>query len=95
MGYFVLYAYVLLLLLLSCFSCVRLCVTPQTAAHRAPPSLGLSRQEYWSGLPFPSPIHESEKSRELHLQAVVAALSVCYVEALVRLCYVMAAARRA
>ena len=50
-----------LLLLLSHFSCVRLCVTPQTAAHRAPQSLGFSRQEYWSGLPFPSPMHASEK----------------------------------
>ena len=45
----------LLLLLLSHFSRVRLCETPQTAAHQAPPSLGFSRQEYWSGLPFPSP----------------------------------------
>ena len=51
----------LLLLLLSRVSCVRLCVTPQTAAHQAPPSLGFSRQEHWSGLPFPSPVHESEK----------------------------------
>ena len=51
----------LLLLLLSRVSCVRLCVTPQTAAHQAPPSLGFSRQEHWSGLPFPSPMHESEK----------------------------------
>ena len=51
----------LLLLLLSRFSCVRLCATPQTAAHQAPPSLGFSRQEHWSGLPFPSPRHESEK----------------------------------
>ena len=50
----------LLLLLLSRFSRVRLCVTPQTAAHQAPPSLGFSRQEHWSGLPFPSPMHESE-----------------------------------
>ena len=49
------------LLLLSCFSRVRLCATPQTAAHQAPPSLGFSRQEHWSGLPFPSPMHESEK----------------------------------
>ena len=31
------------------------------AAHQAPPSLGFARQEYWSGLPFPSPMHESEK----------------------------------
>ena len=49
------------LLLLSHFSRVRLCATPQTAAHQAPPSLGFSRREHWSGLPFPSPMHESEK----------------------------------
>ena len=48
----------LLLLLLSCFSCVRLCVTPQTAAYQAPPSLGFSRQEHWSGLPFLFPPKE-------------------------------------
>ena len=51
----------IMLLLLSHGSCVRLCVTPQMAAHQAPLSLGFSRQEYWSGLPFPSPVHESEK----------------------------------
>ena len=51
----------LLLLLLSRFSCVRLCATPETAAHQATLSLGFSRQEHWSGLPFPSPVHESEK----------------------------------
>ena len=50
-----------LLLLLRRFSRVPLCATPQTAAHQAPPSLGFSRQEHWSGLPFPSPMHESEK----------------------------------
>ena len=50
----------LLLLLLSHFSRVRLCATPSTAAHQAPPSLGFSRQEHWSGLPFPSSMHESE-----------------------------------
>ena len=44
----------MLLLLLSRFSRVRLCATPETAAHEAPPSLGFSRQEHWSGLPFPS-----------------------------------------
>ena len=43
-----------LLLLLSRFSHVRLCATPEIAAHQAPPSLGFSRQEHWSGLPFPS-----------------------------------------
>ena len=35
---------------------VRLFATPQTAAYQAPPSMGLSRQEYWSGVPLPSPI---------------------------------------
>ena len=53
--------YVLLLLLLSRFIRVRLCATSEMAAHQAPPSLGFSRQEHWSGLPFPSPMHESEK----------------------------------
>ena len=52
---------ILLLLLLSRFSRVRLCATPWTAAHQAPLSLGFSRQEHWSGLPFPSPMNESEK----------------------------------
>ena len=41
-----------MLLLLSHFSRVRLCATPQTAAYQAPLCLGFSRQEYWSGLPF-------------------------------------------
>ena len=34
---------------------VRLLPTPWTAAHQAPPSMGFSRQEYWSGVPLPSP----------------------------------------
>jgi len=42
------------LLLLSRFSRVRLLATPWTAAHQAPPSMGFSRQEYWSGVPLPS-----------------------------------------
>ena len=41
-------------------SCVRLFVTPWTVAHQAPLSMGFSRQEYWCGLPFPSPMHVSE-----------------------------------
>ena len=54
----------LYLLSLNCFheirkvksvSRVRLFVTPWTVAYQAPPSMGFSRQEYWSGLPFPSP----------------------------------------
>ena len=35
---------------------VRLFATPWTVAHQAPPSMGFSRQENWSGLPFPSPV---------------------------------------
>ena len=41
--------------MLSHFSCVRLFVTLWTVARQAPLSMGLSKQEYWSGLPFPSP----------------------------------------
>ena len=36
-------------------SCVRLLATPWTAAHQAPPSMGFSRQEFWNGVPLPSP----------------------------------------
>ena len=43
------------MLLLSHFSRVRLFATPWTAAYQAPPSVGFSRQEYCSGVPFPSP----------------------------------------
>ena len=46
-----------LLLLLSHFNYVQLCAAPQMATHQAPLSLGFPRQEYWSGLPFPSPMH--------------------------------------
>ena len=41
--------------MLSHFSHEQLCATPQTAAHQAPLSTGFSKQEYWSGLSFPSP----------------------------------------
>ena len=40
---------------------VRLFATSWTVAHQAPPSMGFSRQEHWSGLPLPSPMQESEK----------------------------------
>ena len=40
---------------LSCFSHVRLFVTPWTVTHQALLSMGFARQEYWSGLPFPPP----------------------------------------
>ena len=40
-------------------SCVWLLATPGTAAHQAPPSIGFSRQEFWSGVPLPSPTREA------------------------------------
>ena len=52
--------------MLSRFSRVRLCVTPEMAAHQAPPSLGFSRQEHWSGLSFSFPMRESEKRMWSH-----------------------------
>ena len=54
------------------FSRVPLFVTPQTIAYQAPPSMGFSRQEYWSGLLFPSPgdlPNPGIKPRSLALQA--------------------------
>ena len=63
---FKLFPTLLLLLLLSRFSRVRLSATPEMAAHQAPLSLGFSRQEHCSGLPFPSPMHESEKQKGSH-----------------------------
>ena len=58
-------------------SCVRPLVTPWTAAYQAPPFMGFSRQEYWSGLPLPSPI------RENNLKKID--MSVCVTESL---CYI-------
>ena len=49
-------AMLLLLLLLSSFSRVRLCATPEMAAHQAPPSLGFSRKEHWNSVHNPSAI---------------------------------------
>ena len=39
---------------------MRLAATPWTAAYQAPPSVGFSRQEYWSGVPLPSPVNETK-----------------------------------
>ena len=44
---------------------VRLCATPETADHWAPLSLGFSRQEHWSGLPFPSPSMKVKSESEV------------------------------
>ena len=61
-------AFVLLSLILAAAAAaaksLQLCPTlcdPKTAAQQTSRSLGFSRQEHWSGLPFPSPMHEREK----------------------------------
>ena len=50
------------------FSRVRLLVTPWTAAYQAPPSMGFSRQEYWSGVPLPSPVLYRHVANSIHCQ---------------------------
>ena len=47
-------------------SCPTLCDPMDCIAYQAPPSMGFSRQEHWSGLPFPSPMHQSEKWKWSH-----------------------------
>ena len=47
---------------------VQLLVTPWTAAHKAPPSVGFSRQEYWSGVPLPSPMIPKKSLRDFLLE---------------------------
>ena len=47
---------------------VWLLATPGTAAHQAPPSMGFSRQEYWSGVPLPSPCLDSGIKRDMQCQ---------------------------
>ena len=57
-------------------SCLTHC-NPWTVAHQAPPSVGFSRQEYWSGLPFPSPgdlPHPGIETRSPTLQAEIQSL---------------------
>ena len=58
---------------------VWLFATPWTAAHQAPPSIGFSRQEYWSGVPLPSPIKQSDIDfRILYTpMAINVAFSIC------------------
>jgi len=53
-------------------SFVQLFETPRTVAYQAPPSMGFSRQEYWSGLPFPSPGDLPDPGIELRSPALQA-----------------------
>ena len=63
--------------MLSCFSCVF--ATLWTVAHQAPLSIGFSRQEYWSGLPYPPPGDLPDPGIELHLLCLLHWQVVCFV----------------
>ena len=60
----------LLVLKVKSLSRVRLFATSWTVAHQAPPSMGFSRQEYWSGVPLPSPEGYSQEAINLGLSLV-------------------------
>ena len=57
---------------------VQLLATPWTAAHQAPPPMGFSRQEYWSGVPLPSPGHRIQRSVIVRVNWVWATTKYCY-----------------
>ena len=59
-------------------SCIRLFATPWTAAYQAPPSMGLSRQEYWSGLSLPSPSHVFAPLQRQPFTILCIVTHVCY-----------------
>ena len=59
---------------------VRLFTTPWTAAYQAPLSMGFSRQEYWSGLPLPSPILHIENTNESQVAQAGKTLPAMHVE---------------
>ena len=52
--------------------------TPWTAAHQAPPPMGLSRQEYWSGVPLPSPSRSYSVANSKNSQKLVKQRKMCY-----------------
>ena len=57
-------------------SCIRLLVTPWIAAYQAPPSMGFPRQEYWSGVPLPSPTKSLVGHSQTRLSGWVGLISV-------------------
>ena len=59
-------------------SCVRLFPTPWTAAYQAPPSMEFSRQEYWSGLPLPSPTEPLGKTNYISYSFISFSFIYCY-----------------
>ena len=61
-----------------CVICVRLTATPWTVACQAPPSMGFPRQEYWSGLPFPSPGDLPTQGLKLYLLHLLHCRQILY-----------------
>ena len=55
---------------------VWLFATPRTAAHQAPPSMGFSRQEYWNGVPLPSPLHAADTVKNRYLATIASQQNV-------------------
>ena len=58
-------------------SYVQLFATPWTIAHQPPPSMGFSRQEYWSGLPFPSSQFINNEVYTVHLLGLILLHRLC------------------
>ena len=61
------YLYICVIVCVKSLSCVQLFATPWTGAHQVPLSMGFSRQEYWSGLPFPTPEDLPDQGSNLDL----------------------------
>ena len=70
-------------------SCVQLSATPWTAAYQAPPSMGFSRQEYWSGVPLPSPLVITYNSVFLVLFGGKYRLNTCLILTEMKWCVVL------
>ena len=58
-------------------SCVRLLATPGTVAYQGPPSMGFARQEYWSGVPLPSPQYSLEWRKRATTTTTAKSLQLC------------------
>ena len=61
---------------LNSLSCVQLSATTWAVAHQAPQSMGFSRQEYWSGLPFPSPVYLPNTHTHTHTHTYIRKLKI-------------------
>ena len=61
---------------------VRLLATPWTAAYQAPPSMGFSRQEYWSGVPLPSPLFPFRLLQNIEQSSLSCAVGPCWLSIL-------------